>query len=155
METPLRMSKAKFRIRLKWPNVYPYFAWSCMMLLFVCLFMFVEMLHTLLYICCVYCLLKSFPNWHSVCHPNKYVCTPFQQLVGGSNHGSSVFIRFRYPVANSPTHSLKSLDHFLLTVRDKPCCSNQRIVHYITSWDVNVLVMGNNETTKQQTYPTT
>ena len=136
MATLLGMMRAKLRIRLQSPNMYLCFAWSYMILLFVCLFMFDEMLYNIFLYDILYCLLKSFPNCHSVCHPNKYVCTPFQQLVGGSNHGSPVFIRFGYPVANSPTHSLKSLDHFLLTVRDKPCCSNQRIVHYITSWDV-------------------
>ena len=72
-------------------------------------------------ICCLYFLLKAFPNCHSLCHPNNNVCTPFQQFCGGSNHGSLVFIRFGCPVANSPTHSLKSLDHFLLTIKDRPC----------------------------------
>ena len=87
-------------------------------------------------ICCLYCLLKSFPNCHSVCNPNNNVCTPFQQFCGSSNHGSLVFIRFKYPVANSPTHSPKPLDHFLLTVNEKPCCLDQRNVHYVTSLEV-------------------
>ena len=104
----------------------------------VCLFMFDGMLNDILErgICCLYCLLKAFPNCHSVCHSNNNVCTPFQQFCGGSNHRSPIFIRFRYPVANSPTHSLKSLDHFLLTVTDKPCHLDQRNVRYITSWEV-------------------
>ena len=104
----------------------------------VCLFMFDGMLNDILErgICCLYCLLKAFPNCHSVCHSNNNVCTPFQQFCGGSNHRSPIFIRFGYPVANSPTHSLKSLDHFLLTVTDKPCHLDQRNVHYITSWEV-------------------
>ena len=85
--------------------------------------------------CCLYCLLKAFPNYHSVCHPNN-MYAPLSTTGGGSNHGSPVFIRFRYPVVNSPTHSLKSLDDFLLTVKDKPCRLDQCIVHYITSWEV-------------------
>ena len=85
--------------------------------------------------CCLYCLLKAFPNCHSVCHPNN-MYAPLSTTGGGSNHGSSVFIRFRYPVVNSPTHSLKSLDDFLLTVKDKPCRLDQCNVHYITSWEV-------------------
>ena len=52
------------------------------------------------------CLLKSFSNCHSVCHPNNNIYTPFQQFCSGSNHGSPVFISFKYPVVNSPTHSL-------------------------------------------------
>ena len=73
-------------------------------------------------ICCLYCLLKAFPNCHSVCHPNN-MYAPFSTTCGGSN-------------SYSPTHSLKSLDHFLLTVKDKPCHLDQRNVHYITSWEV-------------------
>ena len=61
---------------------------------------------------------------------------PFQQKCGCSNHGSPVFIRFEYLVANSPTHSLKSLDHFLFTVKDRSCRLDQRNVHYITIWEV-------------------
>ena len=60
---------------------------------------------------------------------------PFSTILW-CNHGSLVFIRFGYLVANSPTYSPKSLDHFLLTVRDKPCRLDQRNVHYITSWEV-------------------
>ena len=76
----------------------------------VCLFMFDGMLNDILVhgICCLYYLLKIFPNCQCVCHSNNNVRTPFQQFCGGSNHGSPVFIRFGYPVANSPTHSLKS-----------------------------------------------
>ena len=85
--------------------------------------------------CCVYCLLKDFPNCHSVCHQNNMYAPP-STTCGGSNHGSLIFIKFRYPMANSPTHSLKSLDHFLLTVKDRPCRLNQHNVHYITSWEV-------------------
>ena len=135
--TPLGMSRAKLRVRLKWPNMYPCFAWSCMILLFVCLFIFDEMcmIFWFMVFCCVYCLLKSFPNCYSVCHPNN-MYAPLSITCGGSKHGSSVFIRFGYLVANSPTHSLKSLDHFLLTVKDKPCRLDQRKVHYITSWEV-------------------
>ena len=48
MATLLGMSRAKLRIRLKWPNMYPYFAWSCMILLFVCLFIVDEMLYNIL-----------------------------------------------------------------------------------------------------------
>ena len=117
--------------------MYQCFAWSCMILLFVCLCLMRCRIIFLLYdFCCLYCFLESFPNCHSVCHPKHNVCTHFQQFCGGSNHGSPVFIRFRYPVANSPTHSLKSLDHFLLTVKDKPCRLDQCNVHYITSWEV-------------------
>ena len=85
--------------------------------------------------CCMYCLLKVFPNYHSVCHPNN-MYAPLSTTCGGGNHGSSVFIRFGYLVVNSPTYSLKSLDHFLLTVKDKPCHLDRRNVHYITSWEV-------------------
>ena len=96
-------------------------------------------------LCCMifFCLLKAFPNCHSVCQPIYiyiyiYVCmyAPLSTTSGGSNHGSPVFNRFRYSMVNSPTHSLKSLDHFLLTVKDKPCHLDQRNVHYITSWEV-------------------
>ena len=55
---------------------------------------------------------------------------------GGSNYGSLVFIRFGYPMVNSPTHSPKLLDHFLLTIKDRPCRSDQGNVHYITSWEL-------------------
>ena len=55
---------------------------------------------------------------------------------GGSNHGSPVFLRFGYPMVNLPTHSLKSLDHFLLTTKNKPCRLDQRNVHYVSSWEV-------------------
>ena len=105
--TPLGMSRAKFCIRLKWPNVYLCFAWSCCLFVYLCL-MGCCMIFWCIIICCLYCLLKSFPNCHSVCHL----------------------------MANSPTHSLKSLNHFQLTVKDKPCRSNQHNVHYITSWEV-------------------
>ena len=54
----------------------------------------------------------------------------FQQQCGGSNHGSPVFIRFGYLVANWTTHSLKSIDHFL-TVKDRPCHLDQHKVHYM------------------------
>ena len=64
--------------------------------------------------CCLYCFLKAFPNRHSVCHPKNNMYAPLLRTCGGSNHGSPVFIRFEYLVVNSPTHSLKSLDHFLL-----------------------------------------
>ena len=86
--------------------------------------------------CCVHCLLKAFPNYHSVYHPNNNMYAPLSTTCGGSNHGSPVFIRFMYPVANSPTNSLKLLDHFLLTVKDQPCRLDQHNVHYITSWEV-------------------
>ena len=101
----------------------------------VCLFMFDGMLKDILVhgICCLYCLLKAFPNCHYVCHSNNNVCTHFQIFCGSSNHGSPVFIRFGYPVVNSPTHSPKSLGHFLLTVKDKPCHLDQYNVHYLTS----------------------
>ena len=51
-------------------------------LLVVCLFMFDGMLYDILVhgICCLYWLLKSFPNCHSVCHLNNNVCTPFNNL---------------------------------------------------------------------------
>ena len=132
--TPLRMSRAKLHVRLKWPIIYHCL---CMVLhdIVVCLFIYV--LRYWMRFCCFYCLIRAFPNCYSVCHQNnKYVCTPFNKQCGGSNHGSPVFIRFKYPVANSPTHSLRSLDHFLLTVKDRPCHSDQHNVHYITSWEV-------------------
>ena len=130
--TPQGTSRAKLRIRLTWPNIYPCFlhsfAWYC------CLFIYLCLLRCCMIFCCMICccLLKAFPNCHSVCHPNN-MYPPFSTNCGGSNHGPLVFIRFGYPVLNSPTHSLKSLDHFLLTVKDKPCCLDQCNVHYITS----------------------
>ena len=72
---------------------------------------------------------------------------PLSTTGGGSNHGSSVFIRFRYPVVNSPTHSLKSLDDFLLTVKDKPCRWTNAMFITLQVGRCNVLAMGNNETT--------
>ena len=63
------------------------FAWSCMILLFVCLFLFVEILYDM------YCLLRAFLNCHSVCHQNnKYVCTPFNNnvVVVTMDHQSSL-----------------------------------------------------------------
>ena len=65
---------------------------------------------------------------------------------GDSNHRSPIFIRFGYPVVNSPTHSPKSLDHFLLTINDRPFWTN---IIFITLQvkRCNVLAMGNNETT--------
>ena len=50
-----------------------------------------------------------------------------------NNHGSPIFLRFGSLVVNSPTHSPKSIDYFLLTVKDKPCHLDQCNVHYITS----------------------
>ena len=49
----------------------------------VCLFMFDGILYEILVygICCLYSLLKIFPNYHYVCHPNNNVCTPFHNLV--------------------------------------------------------------------------
>ena len=111
------------------------FAWYSCLFVYLCLMGCCIILWCMIF-CCLFWLLKSFANCHTVCHPNNNVCTPFQQFCGGSNHGSHVFIRFGYLVANSPTHSPKSLDHFLLIVMDKPCRSNQRSVHYITIWEV-------------------
>ena len=69
--------------------------------------------------------------------PSKQqICMHPSQQYGGSNYGSPVFIRFGYPMANSPTHSSNSPNHFLLTIKDKPCHLDQRNVHYITSWEV-------------------
>ena len=133
MATPLEMSRAKHCIDLS-DQILPLF---CMVLhgIVVCLFMFDWMFYDILVygIYCLYCLLNSFPNCHSVRHPNNNVCILLQQFCGGSNHASLVFIRFRYPVVNSPTRKPKSLDHFLLTVMDKPCHSDQHNVHYIIS----------------------
>ena len=90
-------------------------------------------------------LLKAFPNCHCVCHQITNMYAPISTSCG-SNHGSLVFIRFRYPVVNSPTHSPKSLDHFLLI--DHAIWTN---VMFITLQvgRCNVLVMGNNKTTNQ------
>ena len=77
----------------------------------------------------------AFPNCHCVCHETTIMHEPISKF-GDSNHGSPVFIRVGYPVVNSPTHSLKSLDHFLLTEKDKQCCLDQRNIHYVTSWEV-------------------
>ena len=107
--TPLEMSRAKLRIRLKWPNVYPFFAWYSCLFVYLCLMG-----------CCILFLLYGILLF-VLCHSNNNVCTSFQKFCGGSNHGSPFFIKFGYPMANSPTYSLKSLDHFLLTVTNKPC----------------------------------
>ena len=77
----------------------------------------------------------AFPNYHCVCHETTITHEPISKS-SDSNHRSLVFIRFGYPVVNSPTHSPKSLDHFLLTEKDKPCHLDQRNVHYVTSWEV-------------------
>ena len=66
---------------------------------------------------------------------------------GGSNHGSPVFIWFRYPMVNSPTHSPKSLDHFLLTTKDRPSVWTKIVSITLQVGRCNVLGMGNNETT--------
>ena len=79
-------------------------------------------------------LLKAFPNYHCVCHQTTIMHAPISTS-SGSNHGSSVFIRFEYPVVNSPTYGPKSLDHFLLTKKDRPRHLDQHNVHYITSWE--------------------
>ena len=133
--TPLGMLRAKLHIKLKWQIctfVLHGLAWYC------CLFVYLWLLRCCMILCCmifccVYCLLKTLPNCHGVCHPNNNMYAPLSTTYGGSKHGSPVFIRFVYPVANSPTHSLKSFDHFLLTVKDKPCSLDQRNVHYITN----------------------
>ena len=124
----------------------------------VCLFMFVEMLYDIcglifccMICCCLHCLLKVFPNYHSVCHPNN-IYAPLSTTCGGSNHESPVFIRFGYPVANSPTHSLKLLDHFLLTVNDRLYRLDQ--CNFITL-QVESVLSYLWETMKQQTHPTT
>ena len=68
------------------------------------------------------------------------------QKSGSSNHGSLVFLRFGN-LMNSPSHNLKSLDHFLLTVKDK-----NYVVWTNTTFITlqvrrcNVLAMGNNKT---------
>ena len=142
--TLLGMLRAKFRVRLKWLNMY---LCVCMVLhdivVVVVFFLFVYlwllrccMILCCMIYCCVYCLLKAFPNYHSVCHPSKNMYAPLSTTCCGSSHGSLVFIRFGYPVANSPTHRLKSLDHFPLTVKDRPYHLDQHIVHYITSCEV-------------------
>jgi len=77
----------------------------------------------------------AFPNYHCVCHETTSMHEPISKS-GDSNHGSPVLIRFGYLVVNSLTHNLKSLDHFLLIEKDKPCCLDQRNVHYVTSWEV-------------------
>ena len=84
----LGMLRAKFRVRLKWPNMYPCFAWSCMILLFIYLWLlrFCMILCCMIF-CFVYCLLKAFPNCHSVCHPNNNMYTPLSTTCGGTNHG--------------------------------------------------------------------
>ena len=42
-----------------------------------------------------------------VCHQTTVMHAPISKF-GGSNHGSPVFIRFRYPMVNSSTHSSHS-----------------------------------------------
>ena len=144
--TLLGMSRAKLRVRHKWPNMY---LCVCMVLhdivvvvvvvffgFFFFLFVYLRLLRCCMIYCYVYCLLKAFPNYHSVCHPSKNMYAPLSTTCCGSSHGSPVFIRFGYPVANSPTHRLKSLDHFPLTVKDIPYHLDQHNVHYITSCEV-------------------
>ena len=112
--------------------------------LFGCLFLCIFCI--ILYLKLPFLLLKAFPNCHSVCHQTTNMHVPFSTY-GGSSHGSLVFIRFRYPMVKPPTHNPKSLDHFLLTKKDRPHRLDQRNVHYITSWRCNILAMGNNTTT--------
>ena len=83
---------------------------------------------------CMYCLLKAFPNCHK--------CAPLSTTCDGSNYGSSIFIWFEYPMANSLTHSLESLYHFLLTVKDRPCYLDQRNVIILQVGRCNILAMG-------------
>ena len=121
-----------FTLDFKWPIKYP-----C-----VCMMFFVRLV-LLMSAYCFYnilfempCwLLKAFPNCHCVCHQITNMYAPISTSCG-SNHGSLVFIRFRYPVVNSPPHSPKSLDYFLLTKKDRSCRLDQCNVHYITSWEV-------------------
>ena len=77
----------------------------------------------------------AFPNVHCICHETTIMHEPISKS-SGSNYGSPVFIDFGYPVVNSPTHGPESLDHFLLTEKDKPCRLDQHNVHYVTSWEV-------------------
>ena len=80
--TPLGMSRAKLHVRLQWPNIYPChlhdFAWYCCLFIYL----FLEMFVWYLCLCCHDCLLRAFPNCHSVCHQNnKYVCTHLNNMV--------------------------------------------------------------------------
>ena len=121
-----------FTLDFKWPIKY---AFVCMMsFAYLVLLMSVYCLYNILFEMPCW-LLKAFPNCHCVCHKTTNMYVPISTF-GGSNHGSLVFIRFGYPVVNSPTHSPKSLDHFLLNENDRPCRLDQRNVHYITSWEV-------------------
>jgi len=55
---------------------------------------------------------------------------------GGSNHGSPIFLTFGCPVMNSPTHSPKSLDHFLLIEKDNDNVWTNANVHCVTRWEL-------------------
>ena len=133
------MSRAKLRIRLKWPNVYPCF---CMVLhdIVVFLFFFCLLRYCMIF-CCMYCLLRTFLNCHSVCHQNnKYVCTPFNNnaVVVTMDHWSS----WR-------THKLIAWSYWIIS------CWLKRIDHavwtnvtFITLYvgRCNFLIMWNNTT---------
>ena len=55
-------------------------AWYCCLFVYLWLMRYCIIFWCMVF-CCLYCLLEYFPNYHSVCHPNKYVCTTCQQLV--------------------------------------------------------------------------
>ena len=78
----LHQGWAKLCIRLKWPNMYFCF---CMVLrdIVVCLFIYVwwDVVFWCMIFCFLFWLFKSFPNYHSVCHPNNNACTPFNNFV--------------------------------------------------------------------------
>ena len=80
MVTPLGMSRAKFRVRLKVTNYLPLFFFFGMMLLFVWLSMSwdVWMIFFVLFVLPCW-LLKALPNCHSVCHLNNKYCMYLSQ----------------------------------------------------------------------------
>ena len=55
-------------------------AWYSCLFVYLCL-MGCCMIFWWMVFSCLYCLLKAFLNYHSVCHSNNNVCTTFQQLV--------------------------------------------------------------------------
>ena len=108
--TPLGMSRAKLRIRLKWPNVYPCFlhglAWYC------CLFVYLCLMRYCMIFFCLYCLLKSFPNCHCVCHPNNMYAPLFNNfvVVVTMDHRSSLNSDIEWR-----THQLIAQSHWIIS----------------------------------------
>ena len=86
-------------------------AWYCCLFVYLWLMRCCIIFYSMVF-CCLYCLLKSFLNSHSVCHPNKYVCTPFQQfvVVVTMDHRSSLDFGTQWW-----THQLIAYSHWIIS----------------------------------------